>query len=104
MPQCLSAPILALATSSVRDSQAAAAIQALWHINGRSIIVVIVSSLVTGVAVVRLLLRLELSFLQSLSVSYPNGLLMVWLGLSGSIGLEARMVVEARDIGRMRVL
>ena len=59
MPQSLRAPILALATSSIRDSQAAAAaIEALRYVDRRIVVVVVVIPLLTELIVLRLLLRL----------------------------------------------
>ena len=56
MPQSLRSPVLALATSSVRDSQAAAAaIKSLRHVDGR-IVIIIVTPLVSGLVVMGLLL------------------------------------------------
>lgn len=56
MPQSRRTPILALATSPVRDSQAAAAaIKSLRHVDGRIVIIVVIS-LLSGKAIIRLLL------------------------------------------------
>lgn len=56
MPQSLRTPILALTTSPVRDSQAAAAaIKSLRHVDGRIIIIVVIS-LLSGKAIIGLLL------------------------------------------------
>lgn len=56
MPQRLRAPILALHTSPIRDSQAAAAVKSLRHLDGRIVIIVIVSPLMNSLAVMGLLL------------------------------------------------
>lgn len=56
MPQSLRSPILALATSPVRDSQAAAAaIKTLRHVDGR-IVIIIVIPLLSGLDIIGLLL------------------------------------------------